>query len=242
MAQCADTVKKISLELGGNAPFIVFDDAELDRAVAGVMASKFRNTGQTCVCANRIYVQAGIYDAFAERLTAEVKKMAVGDGLAGETHQGPLINPAALAKVRSHVEDAVARGGRILTGGAPHTLGGTFFEPTVIVGAGPDMKVAREETFGPVAALFAFETEEDVIRSANATEFGLAAYFYTRDIGRVWRVAEALEYGMVGINEGVVSTETAPFGGVKQSGIGREGGKYGLEEFLETKYMLMGGL
>lgn len=240
MQQCASTVKKISLELGGNAPFIVFNDADLDAAVAGVIASKFRNTGQTCVCANRILVQADIYTAFAEKLVQAVQKLKVGNGLQEEVQQGPLINSAAVEKVTKHIEDARNKGAKIMLGGKPHALGSTFFEPTVLTDVTADMLVAHEETFGPLAPLFRFEKEEDAIRLANATEFGLAAYFYARDIGRVWRVAEGLESGMVGINTGIVSNEVAPFGGVKESGMGREGSKYGLEEFLEIKYLCMG--
>ncbi len=240
MKQCSDTVKKVSLELGGNAPFIVFDDADLDKAVQGVLASKYRNTGQTCVCANRIYVQAGVYDAFAEKLAGAVRCLAVGPGLDGVTHQGPLINAAALRKVEEHVADALSKGGRIVTGGRPHALGGTFFEPTIIADVTPAMRVAREETFGPLAPLFRFETEEQAVAMANDTEFGLAAYFYSRDVSRVWRVAEALEAGMVGVNEGIISTEVAPFGGIKESGLGREGARQGIEDYLETKYICMG--
>ncbi len=242
MRQAASTVKRVGLELGGNAPFIVFDDADLDKAVAGAMASKYRNAGQTCVCANRILVQQGVYEAFAEKLTAEVRKLAVGVGTEPGVTQGPLINADAIAKVEAHVADALAKGARVALGGKRHALGGNFFEPTILTHVTADMRVAREETFGPVAPLFMFETEADAIRLANATEFGLAAYFYARDIGRVWRVAEALEFGMVGINEGVISTELAPFGGVKESGLGREGSHHGIEEFLEMKYMMMGGL
>jgi succinate-semialdehyde dehydrogenase / glutarate-semialdehyde dehydrogenase len=242
MEQCARTVKKVSMELGGNAPFIVFDDADLDAAVAGAMASKYRNTGQTCVCANRLYVQEGVYDAFAEKLAAAVKKMKVGDGLKGETQQGPLIDMAGVEKVEEHIEDAVAKGAKIVLGGKRHELGGTFFQPTILTGVTTDMKVAREETFGPVAPLFSFKTEEEAIRLANDTEFGLASYFYSRDIGRCWRVMEGLEYGIVGVNEGIISTEVAPFGGVKESGIGREGSKYGIDDFVEIKYALMGGI
>ncbi|WP_156520956.1 NAD-dependent succinate-semialdehyde dehydrogenase [Magnetospirillum moscoviense] len=242
MKQCADTMKKVSFELGGNAPFIVFDDADLDAAVAGAMASKYRNTGQTCVCANRILVQAGIYDSFAAKLALAVGKMVVGAGLEGETHQGPLINQAAVEKVERHIADAIAKGAKVMLGGGRHALGGTFFQPTILTDITHSMLVAREETFGPVAPLFRFETEAQAIQMANDTEFGLAAYFYSRDIGRCWRVAEALEYGIVGINEGIISTEVAPFGGVKESGIGREGSKYGIEEFLEVKYLCMGGL
>ena len=240
MQQCASTVKKVGLELGGNAPFIVFDDADLDAAVAGAMASKYRNAGQTCVCANRLLVQDGVYDAFAEKLAAAVKKLKVGDGREDGVTTGPLINEAAVHKVTEHIDDAVKKGAKLVTGGKK--LNGNFFEPTIIRDVKPDMLVAREETFGPVAPLFRFKTEEEAIRMANDTEFGLACYFYTRDIGRVWRVAEGLEYGMVGINEGIISTELAPFGGVKESGIGREGSRHGIEEFTEIKYMLMGGL
>jgi len=242
MAQCAGTMKKVSLELGGNAPFIVFDDADLDAAVAGAIASKYRNTGQTCVCANRLLVQAGVYDAFTAKLVEAVKKLAVGDGLKGATDQGPLIDESALAKVEEHVTDAVAKGAKVALGGKRHALGGTFYEPTVLTWVTPDMKVAGEETFGPVAPLFRFETEEEAIRMANDTEFGLAAYFYTRDLARSWRVSEALEYGIVGLNTGLISTEVAPFGGVKESGMGREGSKYGLMDFTEIKYVCVGGV
>ena len=241
MAQCAGTVKKVSLELGGNAPLIVFDDADLDRAVAGAMASKYRNTGQTCVCANRILVQDGVYDDFAERFRAEVEKLEVGDGR-GDVQQGPLIDMAAVEKVEEHISDAVGKGARIAAGGARHALGGQFFQPTVLTGVTGAMKIAHEETFGPVAPLFRFSDEAEAVEMANDTPYGLAAYFFSRDIGRCWRVAEALEYGMVGINEGILSTEVAPFGGVKESGIGREGARQGLEEFMETKYMLMGAI
>ena len=241
MAQCAGTVKKISLELGGNAPLIVFDDADLDRAVAGAMASKYRNTGQTCVCANRILVQDGVHDEFAERFRAEVAKLEVGDGR-GDVQQGPLIDMAAVAKVEEHISDAVEKGASVAAGGARHELGGQFFQPTVLTGVTAEMKIAHEETFGPVAPLFRFGDEAEAISMANDTPFGLAAYFFSRDVGRCWRVAEALEYGMVGINEGILSTEVAPFGGMKESGIGREGAHQGLEEFLETKYMLMGAV
>ena len=241
MAQCAGTVKKVSLELGGNAPLIVFDDADLDRAVAGAMASKYRNAGQTCVCANRILVQDGVYNDFAERFRAEVEKLDVGDGR-GEVQQGPLIDMAAVEKVEEHISDAVDKGARVATGGARHALGGQFFQPTVLTGVTGEMKIAHEETFGPVAPLFRFSDEAEAVTMANDTPYGLAAYFFSRDIGRCWRVAEALEYGMVGINEGILSTEVAPFGGVKESGIGREGARQGLEEFLETKYMLMGAI
>ncbi|MEN9849473.1 MAG: hypothetical protein RL368_2213 [Pseudomonadota bacterium] len=242
MQQCAGTVKKLSLELGGNAPFIVFDDADLDQAVAGVLASKYRNTGQTCVCANRLLVQDSIYDAFAEKLTAAVLKLKVGQGLEAGVQQGPLINAAALQKVESHVQDALSKGAKLLCGGAAHALGGTFYQPTILGDVTPNMRIAREETFGPVAPLFRFHSETEAIALANDTEFGLAAYFYSRDLGRVWRVAEALEYGIVGINEGIISTEVAPFGGIKESGFGREGSKYGLDDFLEIKYLCMGGL
>jgi succinate-semialdehyde dehydrogenase / glutarate-semialdehyde dehydrogenase len=240
MEQCAPTIKKLGLELGGNAPFIVFDDADLDAAVAGAMASKYRNNGQTCVCANRLYVQDGVYDAFAAKLAVAVGKLKVGNGVEDGVTTGPLINPAAVKKVEEHIADALAKGGKLATGGK--RLGGNFFEPTIITGVTADMAVAREETFGPVAPLFRFKTEEEVIAAANATEFGLACYFYSRDIGRIWRVGEALEYGMIGINEGIISTSEVPFGGVKQSGIGREGSSHGMEEYLEVKYMLMGGL
>jgi succinate-semialdehyde dehydrogenase/glutarate-semialdehyde dehydrogenase len=240
--QSADTLKKLSLELGGNAPFIVFDDADIDAAVQGAMASKFRNTGQTCVCVNRFYVQDGVYDAFTQALTKAVQAMRVGNALEGEVEQGPLINEAALKKVETHVADALQKGAKTLTGGKRHALGGTFYEPTVLVDASKSMLIAAEETFGPVAACFRFHTEEEAIAAANDTPFGLSAYFYTRDLGRAWRVAEALESGMVGINEGILSTEVAPFGGVKESGLGREGSKYGLDEYTELKYMMMGGL
>jgi succinate-semialdehyde dehydrogenase / glutarate-semialdehyde dehydrogenase len=241
-AQSADTLKKLSLELGGNAPFIVFDDADLDAAVQGAMASKFRNTGQTCVCVNRFFVQAGVYAEFTQRLTEAVRKLRVGDALEQEVDQGPLINEAAFRKVGDHVTDALSKGATVLTGGRAHVLGGTFYEPTVLVHANRTMSIAQEETFGPVAACFRFETEAEAITLANDTPFGLAAYFYTRDLGRAWRVADALETGMVGINEGIISTEVAPFGGVKQSGLGREGSKYGLDEYMEMKYMMISGL
>jgi len=240
MAQCAGTVKKLSLELGGNAPFIVFDDADLDAAVDGAILSKYRNTGQTCVCANRLLVQDAVYDAFAEKLATAVQKLKPAPGLDASATQGPLIDDRAVEKVETHIQDAIEKGARVLVGGKRHALGGRFFEPTVLTGVTSEMAVAREETFGPVAPLFRFRKEEDAIRMANATEFGLAAYFYGRDIGRIWRVAEALEYGIVGINTGLISTEVAPFGGVKESGIGREGSKYGLEEFLEIKYLCLG--
>jgi succinate-semialdehyde dehydrogenase / glutarate-semialdehyde dehydrogenase len=241
-AQCSDTLKKLSLELGGNAPFIVFDDADVDAAVRGAIASKFRNTGQTCVCVNRFYVQSSIYDVFTQALAEAVSKLRVGNALAGEVDQGPLINHAAFDKVRAHVNDALEKGATVLTGGKPSALGGTYYEPSVLVEANASMLIAQEETFGPVAACFRFDTEQEVVAAANNTPFGLSAYFYTRDMARAWRVAEALESGMVGINEGIISTEVAPFGGVKQSGLGREGSKYGLDEYLELKYMLMGGL
>jgi len=240
--QSADTLKKLSLELGGNAPFIVFDDADLDAAVQGAMASKFRNTGQTCVCVNRFYVQDGIYDAFTLALAQAARKMRVGNALQGDVEQGPLINQAALTKVEAHVADALQKGAKVLTGAKPHAFGGTFYEPTVLVDASSSMLIAQEETFGPVAACFRFKTEDEAVAAANATPFGLSAYFYTRDLARAWRVGEALESGMVGINEGILSTEVAPFGGVKQSGLGREGSKYGLDEYTELKYMMMGGL
>lgn len=242
MKQCAATVKKVSLELGGNAPFIVFDDADLDAAVAGAMASKYRNAGQTCVCANRLLVQNGIYDAFAARLAEAVGQLKVGPGLSGEVQQGPLINHEAVAKVETLVADALAKGAGLACGGKRHALGGTFYEPTILTDVTPQMRVAREEIFGPVAPLFRFHTEDEAIRMANDTEFGLAAYFYASHIARVWRVAERLEYGIVGINEGIISTEVAPFGGVKESGIGREGSKYGIEDYVEMKYLCMGGI
>jgi succinate-semialdehyde dehydrogenase/glutarate-semialdehyde dehydrogenase len=242
MEQCAGTVKKISLELGGNAPFIVFDDADLEMAVKGAIASKYRNAGQTCVCANRILVQDGVYAAFAKRLAETAGAMKVGSGFEPGTVIGPLIDMRAVEKVESHIADAVEKGARIVAGGRRHALGGSFFEPTVLADVTPDMVITREETFGPVAPLYRFKSEEEAIRMANDTEFGLAAYFYARDIGRIWRVAEALEYGIVGINEGIISTEIAPFGGMKESGIGREGSKYGIEEFLEIKYLCMGGI
>jgi succinate-semialdehyde dehydrogenase/glutarate-semialdehyde dehydrogenase len=240
MAQCAGTMKKISLELGGNAPFIVFADADLDAAVAGAIASKYRNTGQTCVCANRLLVQAPVYEEFTRKLVAAVAKLRVGDGLQGATDQGPLIDENALAKVEEHLQDALSKGARVVQGGRRHALGGTFFEPTVLTDVTPKMLVAREETFGPVAPLFRFESETDAIRMANDTEFGLAAYFYTRDLARSWRVAEALEYGIVGLNTGLISTEVAPFGGMKESGTGREGSKYGILDYTELKYLCVG--
>ncbi len=240
--QSADTIKKLSLELGGNAPFIVFDDADLDAAVEGAIASKFRNAGQTCVCANRLYVQAGVYDAFAEKLATAVRKLKVGSGMEAGVEQGPLIDEKAVAKVREHIADAVAQGARVLVGGKPHALGGTFFEPTVLTGVTAAMQVAREETFGPLAPLFRFETDDEAIAAANATEFGLASYFFSQNIRRVWRVAERLEYGMVGINTGLISNEVAPFGGVKQSGLGREGSHLGIDDYLVTKYLCLGGM
>jgi succinate-semialdehyde dehydrogenase/glutarate-semialdehyde dehydrogenase len=239
-AQCAGTLKKLSMELGGNAPFIVFDDADLDAAVAGAIASKYRNTGQTCVCANRLLVQSGVYDAFTKKLVDAVSKLRVGDGLKGATDQGPLIDAKALAKVEEHIADATSKGAKVAFGGKRHALGGTFFEPTVLTGVTPQMAVAREETFGPVAPLFRFETEAEAIRMANDTEFGLAAYFYTRDLSRSWRVSEALEYGIVGLNTGLISTEVAPFGGVKESGFGREGSKYGILDYTELNYVCTG--
>jgi succinate-semialdehyde dehydrogenase / glutarate-semialdehyde dehydrogenase len=242
MRQAASTVKKVALELGGNAPFIVFDDADIDQAVEGAIFSKFRNMGQTCICANRILVQDKIYDAFAAKLTEGVKKLKVGNGTEPGVVQGPLINMAAIEKVEHHIKDAVDKGAEIVIGGHRHKLGGTFFEPTVLTGVKRDMLITREETFGPVAPLYRFKEEREAIDLANDTEFGLAAYFYARDIGRVWRVGEGLEYGMIGINSGAISTELAPFGGVKESGLGREGSHYGVEEFVEVKYMLMGGL
>lgn len=242
LQQCANSIKKVSLELGGNAPFIVFDDADLDAAVEGAMIAKYRNGGQTCVCANRIYVQASVYDDFATRLKLAVSKLQVGDGTVAGTTIGPLINQVAVDKVQSHISDAQAKGANILEGGKPHRLGQTYFEPTVMTDVSSDMIVAREETFGPLAPLFRFETEEEVIAMANDSEFGLAGYFYSRDINRVWRVAEQMETGMVGINTGLISTEVAPFGGIKQSGLGREGSKYGAEDFLEIKYLCFGGV
>ncbi len=242
MQQCAPTIKKLSLELGGNAPFIVFDDADLDAAVEGAIASKYRNAGQTCVCANRLYVQDGVYDAFAAKLVAAVAKLKVGNGQEPGVTQGPMIEEKAVVKVEQHIADALAKGGRLLAGGKRHALGHSFFEPTIIADVTADMAVAREETFGPLAPLFRFKTEEEVIAQANDTEFGLAAYFFSRDIGRVWRVAEGLETGMVGVNSGLISNEIAPFGGVKQSGLGREGSKYGMEDYLVIKYICMGGI
>ena len=240
MAQCAGTMKKVSLELGGNAPFIVFEDADLDAAAAGAIASKYRNTGQTCVCANRLLVQSSVYDAFTQKLVEAVSKLKIGDGLEGATDQGPLIDAKALAKVEEHIADAVSKGGQIAYGGKRHALGGTFFQPTVITNVTTEMLVAREETFGPVAPIFRFDTEEEAVRLANDTEFGLASYFYTRDLARSWRVAEALEYGIVGLNTGMISTEVAPFGGIKESGTGREGSKYGILDYTELKYLCVG--
>ena len=240
--QSAKTIKKLGLELGGNAPFIVFDDADLDAAVEGALIAKYRNNGQTCVCANRIYVQDGVYDAFAEKLTAAVAKLKTGDGFAEGVNLGPLIDMPALEKVREHVADALAKGAKLALGGKPHALGGTFYEATVLTGVTPDMAVAREETFGPIAPLFRFKDEAEVIAQANDTEFGLASYFYARDLSRVFRVAEALEYGMVGVNTGLISTAEAPFGGVKLSGLGREGSHYGMDDFIELKYLCLGGI
>ncbi|MDH2092778.1 NAD-dependent succinate-semialdehyde dehydrogenase, partial [Rhizobium pusense] len=237
MAQSAPTIKKLSLELGGNAPFIVFDDADLDAAVEGAIVSKYRNAGQTCVCSNRIYVQDGVYDAFAEKLVKRVESLSVGEGTEPGVLIGPLIDQDAVAKVEDHIADALGKGAKVVTGGKRHALGGTFYEPTVLTGATQAMKVAREETFGPVAPLFRFETEEEAVAMANDTEFGLAAYFYTENVRRTWRVAEALEYGMVGHNTGLISNEVAPFGGIKQSGLGREGSHYGIDEYLEIKYL-----
>jgi succinate-semialdehyde dehydrogenase/glutarate-semialdehyde dehydrogenase len=242
MAQCAGTVKKLSLELGGNAPFIVFNDADLDAAVQGALASKYRNTGQTCVCANRLLVQAGVYDEFAGKLKLAVAQLRVGDGLAGATDQGPLIDGKAVAKVEEHISDALAKGAKVQLGGKRHALGGSFFEPTILTDVTPKMLVAREETFGPVAPLFKFETEAEAVAMANDTEFGLAAYIYTRDLARSWRVSEAVEYGIVGLNTGIISTEVAPFGGVKESGTGREGSKYGILDYTEIKYICVGGV
>jgi succinate-semialdehyde dehydrogenase / glutarate-semialdehyde dehydrogenase len=242
MRQSADTIKKISLELGGNAPLIVFDDADLDAAVEGAIISKFRNTGQTCVCANRVYVQDGVYDAFAAKLVTAVKELKVGNGFEAGVLQGPLIDESAVEKVEDHISDAVSKGACVLLGGKRHSLGGTFFEPTVLADVTDTMKVAREETFGPVAPLFRFYKDEEAVQLANDTEFGLASYFFSRDVGRIWRVAEGLEYGMVGINTGMISTEVVPFGGVKQSGLGREGSHYGIDEFIEVKYLCFGGL
>jgi succinate-semialdehyde dehydrogenase/glutarate-semialdehyde dehydrogenase len=242
MSQCAGTVKKVALELGGNAPFLVLDDADLDAAVTGAIQSKYRNTGQTCVCANRFIVQSKVYDAFTQKLTEAVRKLRVGDGLKGETDQGPLIDAKALAKVETHIADAKSKGAKVITGGRRHALGGTFYEPTVLTDVSSEMILAREETFGPVAPLFRVDTDEQAVKLANDTEFGLAAYVYTRDLARSWRVTEALEYGIVGLNTGLISTEVAPFGGVKESGSGREGSKYGILEFTELKYICVGGI
>jgi succinate-semialdehyde dehydrogenase/glutarate-semialdehyde dehydrogenase len=242
MAQCVPTLKKVSLELGGNAPFIVFDDADLDLAVQGAIASKYRNTGQTCVCANRLLVQEGVYDQFVAKLVDAVRTLRVGDGLQGATEQGPLIDATAVAKVEEHIADALAKGGKVVLGGKRHALGGTFFEPTIITGVKPNMLVAREETFGPVAPVFSFKDEKEAIRMSNDTEFGLASYFFTRDLARAFRVAERLEYGIVGLNTGIISTEVAPFGGVKESGFGREGSKYGILDYTELKYLCIGGI
>jgi succinate-semialdehyde dehydrogenase/glutarate-semialdehyde dehydrogenase len=242
MAQCASTVKKVSLELGGNAPFIVFDDADLDAAVAGALQSTYRNSGQTCVCTNRILVQDGIHDRFARKLSEAVAELKVGDGLKAETQQGPLIDEEAVRKVEAHIADAVSKGATVATGGSRHALGGTFFQPTVLTNVTPAMRVSREETFGPLAPLYRFETEAQAVRMANDTELGLAAYFYTRDLARSWRVSERLEFGIVGVNTGLISTEAAPFGGFKASGIGREGSKYGIEDYLEIKYVCVGGI
>jgi len=242
MAQCAGTVKKVSLELGGNAPFIVFDDADVDQAVQGAMISKYRNSGQTCVCANRLFIQDNVYAEFSEKLVAAVKMLKVGSGLAPDVQQGPLIDAAALAKVSHHIDDAISKGAKLLVGGKPHALGGTFFQPTVLGDVAADMTVAVDETFGPVAPLIRFSSEADAMRMANDTPYGLAAYFYARDVGRIVRVSEALEFGMVGVNTGLISTEVAPFGGVKQSGIGREGSRYGIDEYLEMKYICLAGL
>ena len=242
MRQCADTIKKLSLELGGNAPFIVFDDADLDAAVEGAMISKFRNAGQTCVCANRLFVQEGVFEAFAAKLATKVAALKVGNGTGDGVTQGPLIDMAAIEKIESHVADAIKKGATLLSGGKRHALGGTYYEPTVLAGVTADSLIFSEETFGPVAPLFRFKTDEEVIEMANRTEFGLASYFYSRDIGRIWRVAEALEYGMVGVNTGMISNEVAPFGGVKQSGLGREGSHHGIDEYLEIKYIAMAGL
>jgi len=242
MQQCASTVKKVSLELGGNAPFIVFDDADIDSAVDGAMASKYRNSGQTCVCANRMFIQEGVYEQFAKKLGAKVGAMKVGNGLEAGVVQGPLIDMKGVEKVEEHIADALQKGARIVTGGKRHDKGGSFFQPTVLADVTPSMKITHEETFGPVAPLYRFKTEDELIKLANDTEFGLAAYFYSRDIGRVWRIAEAIESGLIGINVGIISTEVAPFGGMKESGIGREGSKYGMDEFLEVKYLCMGDI
>jgi succinate-semialdehyde dehydrogenase / glutarate-semialdehyde dehydrogenase len=240
--KCAGTVKKVSMELGGNAPFIVFDDATLDRAVEGALVAKYRNSGQTCVCANRFYVQAGIYDAFVERLSTAARALKVGPGLDAGTEQGPLIDANAVTKVEELIADAVGKGGRIATGGQRHALGGSFFEPTVLVGATPEMRLAREEIFGPVSPVFRFETEEEAVTAANATEFGLACYFYTSDLARTYRVMAGLKYGLIGVNEGLITTVEAPFGGLKESGLGKEGGRQGIEDYLDSKYVCIGGL
>jgi succinate-semialdehyde dehydrogenase/glutarate-semialdehyde dehydrogenase len=240
MVECAKDIKKVSLELGGNAPFIVFDDADLDAAVEGALVSKYRNNGQTCVCANRLYIQDGVYDAFVVKLTAAVARLNIGNGLENGVTTGPLIDAKAMAKVQEHIDDAVSKGARVVAGGKPHALGGTFFEPTVLVDVPRNAAVAREETFGPLAPLFRFKDEADVIAMANDTEFGLASYFYARDLSRVFRVGEALEYGIVGVNTGIISNEVAPFGGIKASGLGREGSKYGIEDYLEIKYLCIG--
>lgn len=240
--QSAKTLKKVSMELGGNAPFIVFDDADVDRAIEGAMIAKYRNSGQTCVCTNRFLVQAGIHDKFVEKLIAASNALKVGNGLEAGVQQGPLIDEKAVQKVEEHINDAVAKGGKVVAGGKRHALGHTFFEPTVVTGVTPDMMVARDETFGPLAPVFKFETEEEAVRMANDTEFGLASYFYTKDLGRAFRVAEALKYGMVGVNEGLITTEVAPFGGVKESGMGKEGSKYGIEDYIDAKYVCLGGL
>ncbi|QKE65013.1 NADP-dependent succinate-semialdehyde dehydrogenase [Aquipseudomonas campi] len=242
MAECAQDIKKVSLELGGNAPFIVFDDADLDAAVEGALISKYRNNGQTCVCANRLYIQDGVYDAFVDKLKVAVAKLKIGNGLEDGTTTGPLIDNKAVAKVQEHIEDAISKGAKLVAGGKPHSLGGSFFEPTILIDVPNNAAVAKEETFGPLAPLFRFKDEAEVIAMSNDTEFGLASYFYARDLGRVFRVAEKLEYGMVGINTGVISTEVAPFGGVKASGLGREGSKYGIEDYLELKYLCLGGI
>jgi succinate-semialdehyde dehydrogenase/glutarate-semialdehyde dehydrogenase len=242
MRACADTMKKVSLELGGNAPFIVFDDADIDSAVEGAMMSKFRNVGQTCVCANRIYVQSGVYQEFSEKFAQRVAALKVGTGTEEGVEQGPLISEQAVQKIEQYIDDALAKGGQVLTGGRRHQKGGTFFEPTVIINANADMNIAREEIFGPMAPIFKFESEEQVIALANDTEYGLASYFYSRDIGRIWRVAEALETGLVGVNAGVIATEVAPFGGYKESGLGREGSKYGIEDYINTKYVCIADL
>ncbi|MBP6116371.1 MAG: NAD-dependent succinate-semialdehyde dehydrogenase [Neisseriaceae bacterium] len=242
IAQCATTVKKVSMELGGNAPFIVFDDADIDAAVEGALISKFRNVGQTCVCANRLYVQEGVYDAFVAKLTTAVSQMKVGNGFEAGVQQGPMIDAAAVKKTQEHIDDAVSKGAEVVLGGKPHALGGNFFEPTIVKNVTQSMKVAKEETFGPLAPVFKFKTEEEAIQYANDTEFGLASYFYARDVGRIFRVAEGLEYGMVAVNSGILSNEAAPFGGSKESGLGREGSKYGIEDYLEIKYTLLGGL